>query len=318
MRLKDGRKAKGLSELRVRRSARCGFQTQCTALLAGGLICACATSNFTKTGFARQAPPRGWPCDIAIFMDPPKDRPIEELGFCDASVPGGGVISDKTSDATEELRKCACGAGGNAIVLRGSDSTGFQSAFGYSQQRVTARASVLVIGPVTPAPPAVPIAVQQTREPIRKVAPAKFEIVGEEYTEKRVLAVLELRNKTKAPDSVDPQYLSDVIRAAVVDASPGMKVVTRENLLVLLAAGGKQLEECEGECEVDTGRRIGADLVISGEVLRVGSQLKVNLRLHDTHEGRLVAGIQASAESVEALDARTTEATRGLLSALHR
>ena len=34
-------------------------------------------------------------------------------------------------------------------------------------------------------------------------------------------------------------------------------MITKENLIVLLENAGRKLEDCEGECEVETGRRIG-------------------------------------------------------------
>src|SRR4051812_22058741 len=70
----------------------------------------------------------------------------------------------------------------------------------------------------------------------------------------------------------DARYLTDVVRAALLQAAPRLSVMTRENLLVLLQASGKDLAECEGECEVDTGRRIGADAVVSGDVLKFGTR----------------------------------------------
>ena len=61
-----------------------------------------------------------------------------------------------------------------------------------------------------------------------------------------------------------------------------MDLIDRDNILVLLQASRKSLADCEGECEVDTGRRLGADLVVSGELLRFGSKLKLSMRLHET------------------------------------
>src|SRR5207248_1133672 len=80
------------------------------------------------------------------------------------------------------------------------------------------------------------------------------------------------------------QYFTDVIRQASLRIEPGLDIMTRENLVVLLQSTGKRLEECEGECEVDTGRRIGADQIISGEIQKVGTKYKMTLRLHDTRE----------------------------------
>src|SRR4051812_28874614 len=81
------------------------------------------------------------------------------------------------------------------------------------------------------------------------------------------IAVLELRNRlpAKMREQFPADYFTDQIREgalAAVDARK-LEVITRENLLVLLKASGKALEDCEGECEVETGKRIGADFVIS-------------------------------------------------------
>src|SRR5262249_3140111 len=78
------------------------------------------------------------------------------------------------------------------------------------------------------------------------------------------LAVLDLRNLTKDLSPDDARYFTDLVRAAVLKFAPQLDVMTRENLLVLLKSTGKDLANCEGECEVDTGRRIGADAIISG------------------------------------------------------
>jgi hypothetical protein len=88
--------------------------------------------------------------------------------------------------------------------------------------------------------------------------------------------------------------------------------MTRENLLVLLEASGKSLENCEGECEVDTGRRIGADAIVSGEIQKLGSLFKLTLRLHDTREGRLLASTQASGKTIEELDTAAQRAAAEL------
>jgi len=111
----------------------------------------------------------------------------------------------------------------------------------------------------------------------------------------------------------DARYLADVVRAATLKAAPRLSVMTRENLLVLLQSSGKDLAECEGECEVDTGRRIGADAVISGDVLKFGERYKLSLRLHETGGGRLLAAAVASGATLEELDAQVQERAAELL-----
>lgn len=131
----------------------------------------------------------------------------------------------------------------------------------------------------------------------------------------KTLAVLEFRSKL-AKDAVDVGYLTDVVRTAAKDAVPDLKVMTRENMFVLLQASGKKMEDCEGECEVDTGRRVGADVVISGDVLRFGTQFKVNMKLHDTHSGELLQGAQASGGTLDELDKNLNISVSKLLTPL--
>jgi len=132
----------------------------------------------------------------------------------------------------------------------------------------------------------------------------------------QVVAVLEFRDKVPAEQRIDAAYLSDQVRAAVKADLPSVKVITRENMLVLLQSSGKKLEECEGECEVDTGRRIGADLVVSGELLRFGTQYKLNMKLHDTRSSELLSGAVAAGATADDLDRDLRPAVARLLAPL--
>jgi hypothetical protein len=148
------------------------------------------------------------------------------------------------------------------------------------------------------------------------VLPARAEVDARLTAGK--LAVLEFRNKLVDRDrqEVDATYFADVVRSAALRTLPSLSVITRENLVVLLAATGRKLEECEGECEVDTGRRIGADLVVSGDLLKIGTSYKLNLRLHETRGGQLLSGAVASGKSVDELDERTQAAVGELFAPL--
>lgn len=126
------------------------------------------------------------------------------------------------------------------------------------------------------------------------------------------LAVLELRNFTTDLTAQNAAYFTDLVRSAALRMQPGLEIMTRENLVVLLQASGKRLEECEGECEVDTGRRIGADRIVTGELQKVGSSFKMSLRLHDTHAGRLLSSHVASGKTVDELDAAAQKAAEQL------
>ena len=130
-----------------------------------------------------------------------------------------------------------------------------------------------------------------------------------------LLAVLEFNNKLKGNDreQVDAPYFSNVVRGEVKRGVPGLKVMTRENVLVMLQAQGKTLADCEGECEVETGRRLGADLVVSGDLLKIGSNLKLDLRLHETKNGQLINGVRVTAATVDELEPKTVAAIEELI-----
>src|SRR5260370_35910197 len=84
--------------------------------------------------------------------------------------------------------------------------------------------------------------------------------------ERKIMAVLELRTKLKGAEkeAIDSEYLTERIRSAALDAEPGLKMMTRENVLVLLKSSGKKLEESEGECQCETGQRLGPEYVHTG------------------------------------------------------
>lgn len=130
------------------------------------------------------------------------------------------------------------------------------------------------------------------------------------------IAVLEFRDKVPKEERLDSAYLSDQVRTAVKEELPEARVITRENMLVLLQASGKDLAACEGECEVDTGRLIGADLVVSGELLKFGTQYKLNMKLHDTRSGELLSGAVAAGANPDQLDRDLRQSVRKLLGSL--
>src|SRR5207253_9802209 len=131
-----------------------------------------------------------------------------------------------------------------------------------------------------------------------------------------VIAVLEFRDKVPAAERIDTAYLADQVRAAGKGDRPQARRISRENMLILLQSAGRSLEECEAECEVETGRRIGADLVVSGELLRFGTQYKLNMKLHDTRSGELLSGAVASGATADTLDRNLGAAVSNLLEPL--
>ncbi len=97
--------------------------------------------------------------------------------------------------------------------------------------------------------------------------------------QKRV-AVLEFDNRADLSE-YELRTLTDKVRRAALGTLPKSqyRIITRENILEMLPQG-TTLADCEGgECEVQIGRLVGAQLVVSGEVGYFGNQLQVNLKM---------------------------------------
>ncbi|MFN3199136.1 MAG: formylglycine-generating enzyme family protein [Bradymonadia bacterium] len=129
------------------------------------------------------------------------------------------------------------------------------------------------------------------------------------------LAVLEL--KAGPEFSADARaYLTDVVRGASLRLPRAQWfVLTRENILQSLPPG-TELSACEGDCEVETGRNVGAHVVISGELVRLGGAVRITLKAHETEKGRLLASSRASAKTVDTLEVPLERAAASILRGL--
>jgi TolB-like protein len=130
----------------------------------------------------------------------------------------------------------------------------------------------------------------------------------------RRLAVLEFE---RAPGvEVDRIYFSDRVRSLVSRQAPDLFVMTRESIEGLLQAAGTSAAECEDQCAIEVGRKLGADYVLSGRFALVGKSLSLSLRLHSTVDGRLVAARETVAPGVEQLGEGLEALGAALLKAL--
>ena len=116
------------------------------------------------------------------------------------------------------------------------------------------------------------------------------------------LAVLEFRGI--GVEEALLTVLADKARAGALDASQGrdigggeLMVMTRENMVDMLSQMGKGAEDCRGECEVEMARNIGADYVLSGELVKVEGLYILSVKLHETEKGRLLGADGAESES---------------------
>ena len=99
------------------------------------------------------------------------------------------------------------------------------------------------------------------------------------------------------------EFLADKVRGEALRhlEGSGWEVITRENMLVLLQANASDLAACEGECEVETGRLLGAQLVVAGSVVRLGTKYRITLKSFRTDSGLLIGGEDNSADDIDGL-----------------
>ncbi|MBM4293125.1 MAG: hypothetical protein FJ138_18340, partial [Deltaproteobacteria bacterium] len=131
------------------------------------------------------------------------------------------------------------------------------------------------------------------------------------------MAVLALLNRTQELVSADEAaLLADVVRNAA-QRLPRRRflVISKESVTVLLPPTTR-LEDCVGECAVETGRLIGARWLVTGSVVRFGKGLRVSLALFDTREARQVSARISKGERVEDVEVALQADALELLGAL--
>ena len=136
---------------------------------------------------------------------------------------------------------------------------------------------------------------------------------GSARAQQRV-AVLEFTGDPDVASDAELAYLADKTRgAALKTLDPAeWQVMTRENMLVMLESNTEDLAACLGECEVETGRSIGAQQVVAGSLLKLGATLRLTLKSFDTESGQLLGYEEVSASDLEELADGISTACTGL------
>ena len=132
-------------------------------------------------------------------------------------------------------------------------------------------------------------------------------------TNPKRIAVLEFGNDGTLDESV-MVYLADEVREQALKLldRDEWEVMTRENTLVLLESNAADLASCEGECEVETGRLLGAHLVVGGELVLLGSAYRVRIKAFDTTTGALLSSESVESDSPDGLIEEIREACEAL------
>lgn len=117
-------------------------------ILAIVIINGCSSAKLIPTGFASSSlPPLSPNQEVKIITELPAGySKLIEIGIAVVSVPGGGIISDKTPKAIMKLQETARKYGGNCVLLKDDfKEGGYYSSFGYSQQVVKLQGKVYYI-----------------------------------------------------------------------------------------------------------------------------------------------------------------------------
>lgn len=82
-------------------------------------------------------------------------------------------------------------------------------------------------------------------------------------------------------------------------SSKDYNILTRENIAIILKDMGRDIAECAGSCDVETGRLMGSDYVIATDFLHLGNQIILTVKLFDVEKGSLIKGYQIEETSWE-------------------
>ena len=113
------------------------------------------------------------------------------------------------------------------------------------------------------------------------------------------VAILETYSKVIATN--EKVYITDKVRSEARKVLPeNFTLMTRENISQMLPPG-KNLDECEGSCLVETGRNIAADYICQARVDKVGASLFVTIELYNTADNNLVNSLSERAAGIDSL-----------------
>ena len=128
------------------------------------------------------------------------------------------------------------------------------------------------------------------------------------------LAVLELRDYAKL-SRFELKSMTSLLRGSAARDSR-YHVITQENITELLP-NNIQLEECVGQCEVETGRRVGAALVMTGEIGRIDGDFTLILKLFSSQRADLIAQSDLTASDVRGIHRQINGQVVSLLNEVH-
>jgi hypothetical protein len=145
-----------------------------------------------------------------------------------------------------------------------------------------------------------------------------FTVGGASSQQSKRLAVIDFRNPDNAVTLSEADFITELVRSEARRALPREQYVlmTKENILELLPPDKRDLSQCEGQCEVETGRLIGAQYLVTGEIVNFGGELRVTVRLYDVTTGNLLDSRKAAGKKVLDLETPVEQVASALFAVL--
>jgi PEGA domain len=114
------------------------------------------------------------------------------------------------------------------------------------------------------------------------------------------VAVLELVNKAGVTDD-EAYFLTDKVRRTASQMLPisHFTIMTSENIEELLPPDMDLAKCTDAKCEVEMGRMIGAEYIVTGEILRYAGDLRVQVKVHHIPTGHFIGSADTDAGSLK-------------------
>lgn len=132
------------------------------------------------------------------------------------------------------------------------------------------------------------------------------------------MAVVETVAENEAIGRSERMFLTDKLRERANRVLPGYMgyvIMTRENIQQMLPPG-KKVEDCEGECLVETGKNINAHYIAQARVGKFGKNLTLTVELYETMGNNLVGSFTAREPDADGLLEQIEKQADGMFGAI--
>lgn len=128
------------------------------------------------------------------------------------------------------------------------------------------------------------------------------------------VAALDVADPFAVLSDAEKSMFGYAVRSAARSALPSDKyiIMTRDNIFELIPPN-MEIEECVGDCAIETGRNLGARHVLTGEASLVGDVYRISLSLYDTETANLLGTGRATGRDFFDLESDLVQETTKLM-----